>query len=147
MSTKTAEKPRSAKPPKVKQQQPLFIGGRWLDSVSNKTFPAINPATGETICQVAEGDRADIDLAVKAARTALESGPWKKMDVADRGRLLFKLADPTEKETEDLAVLESFNCGKTINDSRGDLQGVVNCLRYYAGWAVSDRGFSQYSSF
>src|SRR5579871_3515571 len=139
MATATASKPKKIKAPQVKDQ-PLFIGGKWLDSVSGKTFPAINPATGGTICQVAEGDKADIDLAAKAARKALESGPWKKMDAADRGRLLFNLADMIDKEAEDLAALESLNCGKTISDSRGDMQGVVNTLRYYAGWADKIEG-------
>ena len=92
VATKTADKPRTVKPPKVKDQ-PLFIGGKWLDSVSGKTFATINPATGEVICQVAEGDKADIDLAVKAARKAFEEGPWPKMNAAERGRLLNKLAD------------------------------------------------------
>src|SRR5437588_11527487 len=95
MATATAEKPRLVKPPVVKDQ-PLFIGGKFVDSVSGKTFAAINPSTGATICQVAEGDKADIDLAVKAARKALESGPWKTLDAADRGRLLYKLADLVE---------------------------------------------------
>src|SRR5438105_15181216 len=108
MATATAPKSKAVKPPQVKDQ-PLFIGGKWLDSVSGKTFPAINPATGGTICQVAEGDKADVDLAVKAARKALESGPWKKMDAADRGRLLYKLADLIEQESQELAVLESHN--------------------------------------
>src|SRR5262249_42640814 len=134
MAVVAPSRSKTVKAPQVKDQ-PLFIGGKWLDSASGKTFPAINPATGETICQVAEGDKADIDLAVKAARKALETGPWKKMDAAERGRLLFKLADLVEKEAEDLAVLESLNCGKTISDSRGDMQAVVNTLRYYAGWA------------
>jgi aldehyde dehydrogenase (NAD+) len=139
MAVAAPKKTQNVKAPQVKDQ-PLFIGGKWLDSVSGKMFPAINPATGETICQVAEGNKADIDLAVKAARKALESGPWKTMDAAERGRLLFKLADLIENEAEELAVLESLNCGKTINDSRGDLQGVVNCLRYYAGWADKIEG-------
>jgi len=129
----------TVKAPQVKDQ-PLFIGGKWLDSASGKTFPAINPATGGTICQVAEGDKADIDLAVKAARKALETGAWKKMDAADRGRLLYKLADMIEKEANDLAALETLNCGKTITDSRSDMKGVVNTLRYYAGWADKIEG-------
>src|SRR5580658_3894670 len=132
-------KPRTIKAPQVKDQ-PLFIGGKWLDSVSGKTFPAINPATGETICQVAEGDKADIDLAVKAARKTLESSAWSRMDAADRGRLLYKLADMVEKNAADLAALESLNCGKTITDSQGDIQGVVNWFRYYAGWADKVEG-------
>ncbi|HEX3314241.1 MAG TPA: aldehyde dehydrogenase family protein, partial [Gemmataceae bacterium] len=139
MTTAAPAKPKSVKAPKVKDQ-PLFIGGKWLDSVSGKTFPAINPATGGTICQVAEGDKADVDLAVKAARKALDHGPWKKMDAVDRGRLMFKLADLIEKEAEELAVLESLNCGKTIVDSRGDLQGTLATLRYYAGWADKIEG-------
>jgi aldehyde dehydrogenase (NAD+) len=139
MATTTASKSRTVKAPQVKDQ-PLLIGGKWLDSVSGKTFPAINPATGKTICQVAEGDKADIDLAVKAARKALESKPWKTMDAADRGRLLYKLADRIESEANDLAALESLNSGKTITDSQGDLQAVVNTLRYYAGWADKVEG-------
>jgi aldehyde dehydrogenase (NAD+) len=139
MSTATREKARTVPAPSVKDQ-PLFIGGKFVDSVSGKTFAAINPATGETICQVAEADKADVDLAVRAARQALESGPWARMDAAERGRLLFRLADLVEQHAEELAVLESFNSGKTITDARGDLQGVVNTLRYYAGWADKIEG-------
>src|SRR5262245_36214966 len=131
MATATAEKSRLVQPPVVKDT-PLFIGGKFVDAASNKTFAAINPATGETLCQVAEADKADVDLAVRAARNALESGPWGRMDAADRGRLLAKLADLVEKQAEELAALESLNCGKTISDARGDLQGAVNTLRYYA---------------
>ena len=139
MATATAEKTRGVKPPTVKDQ-PLFIGGKFVDSVSGKTFAAINPATGATICQVAEADKADVDLAVKAARKALESGPWAKMDAADRGRLMYKLSDLVEREAPQLAALESLNSGKTISDAKGDLEGVVNTLRYYAGWADKIEG-------
>ena len=98
MATATAAptKERPVKPPKVKDQ-PLLIGGKWLDSVSGKTFSTLNPATGEVICQIAEGDKADVDLAVKAARKAFEEGPWSKMNASERGRLLNKLADLIEK--------------------------------------------------
>jgi aldehyde dehydrogenase (NAD+) len=139
MATATAEKTRPVKAPPVKDQ-PLFINGKFVDGSSGKTFPAINPATGATLAQVAEADKNDVDMAVKAARKALESGPWSKMDAADRGRLMFKLADLIEKEAEELAALESLTCGKTITDARGDLQGVVNTLRYYAGWADKIEG-------
>ena len=139
MATATTKKPRASKAPAVKDQ-PLFIGGKFVEGSSKKTFAAINPATGETLCQVAEADKSDVDRAVKTARKALETGPWKKMDAADRGRLMFKLADLAEKHAEELAALESLNCGKTINDSKGDLQGVVNTLRYYAGWADKIEG-------
>ena len=65
--TTATQKSRTVKPPQVKDQ-PLFIGGKWLDSVSGKTFETVNPATGQVICNVAEGDKADVDLAVAAAR-------------------------------------------------------------------------------
>src|ERR1700751_2077937 len=107
MATATAKKAPTIKRPQVKDQ-PLFIGGKWLDSVSGKTFATVNPATGQTICQVAEGDKADIDLAVKAARKAFEDGPWARMSGADRGRLLNKLADLIEANKEELAALESL---------------------------------------
>jgi aldehyde dehydrogenase (NAD+) len=139
MATPTLEKPRPVKLPVVKDQ-PLFIDGRFVDSSDGKTFPTINPATGETLCQVAEASAQDVDRAVKAARRALESGPWKTMDAADRGKLMFRLADLVEENAEELAVLESLNSGKTLNDARGDVQGVLNTLRYYAGWADKIEG-------
>lgn len=139
MSTATT-KSRSVKPPRVKDQ-PLFIGGKWQDSVSGKTFETINPATGEVICQVAEGDKADIDLAVKAARRAFEDGPWATMSAAERGRLLYKLADLIEKHQEELAALEALDNGKPYRDAMAaDLPLVVKCYRYYAGWADKNHG-------
>src|SRR5437899_2297168 len=133
MATRTAAKPRTTvKPPQVKDQ-PLFIGGKWQDSVSGKTFATQNPATGETICQVAEGDKADIDLAVKAARKAFESGPWSKMSGAERGRLLNKLADLIEHNQDELAALESLDNGKPLKDAQtADLPLTIKCYRYYA---------------
>src|SRR5437868_14189254 len=109
MATVIASKVRRApKPPQIKDQ-PLLIGGKWRDSVSGKTFPTMNPATGEVICQVAEGDKADVDLAVQAARKAFEGGPWPKMTASERGRLLHKLADLMEQNQEELAALESLD--------------------------------------
>jgi aldehyde dehydrogenase (NAD+) len=140
MATATAAKTRAVKPPRVKDQ-PLFIGGKWLDSVSGKTFPTINPASGDTICQVAEGDKADIDLAVKAARKAFEEGPWPRMNASDRGRLLNKLADLIEQNQEELAALETLDNGKPYRDSMAaDLPLTIKCYRYYAGWADKIHG-------
>src|SRR5947209_18528206 len=105
MATATAPKAsRTVKAPQVKDQ-PLLIGGKWQDSVSGKTFETLNPATGEVICQVAEGDKADIDLAVKAARQAFEEGPWSTTNASDRGRLLHRLADLIEQTKDELAAL------------------------------------------
>jgi aldehyde dehydrogenase (NAD+) len=140
MATATASKSRAVKPPRVKDQ-PMFVGGKWVDSVSGKTFPTVNPATGETICQVAEGDKADIDLAVKAARKALEEGPWAKMTAAERGRLMYKLADLIEANKEELAALESLDNGKPYRDAlNADLPLSIKCYRYYAGWADKNHG-------
>ena len=136
MPTKVASAPSQ---PKVKLTK-LFIDNKWIDPVDGGEFETFNPATGEVIANVAAAGAADVDKAVKAARRALETGPWSTMDAADRGRLLFKLADLVEKHADELAALESLNCGKTITDSKGDMGGVVNTLRYYAGWADKIEG-------
>ncbi|HLW64006.1 MAG TPA: aldehyde dehydrogenase family protein [Gemmataceae bacterium] len=118
----------------------LLINNEWVDPADGKSFETYNPATGEVIAKVAEAGAKDVDRAVKAARKALETGPWSRIDAADRGKLMFKLADLIEKNKEELAALESLNCGKTITDARGDLDGVLNTLRYYAGWADKIEG-------
>jgi aldehyde dehydrogenase (NAD+) len=117
-----------------------LVNGEWVDSADGDVFETLDPSTSETIAEVAAGKATDIDRAVQAARQALESGPWSGMDAADRGRLLFKLADLIEQNSSELAALESLNSGKTINDSTGDVEGVVNTLRYYAGWADKIEG-------
>lgn len=117
-------------------QNQILIGDEWRPAVSGKTFKTINPATEELICEVAEGGKEDIDLAVHAARAAFESGPWSKMDGRDRGRLMLKLADLMEQNLEELAALETLDNGKPINDARNaDVPLAIDCLRYYAGWA------------
>jgi aldehyde dehydrogenase (NAD+) len=127
-------------PVKIRQTK-MLIDGRWVDSASGKTFPTTNPATGEVITDVAEGDKTDIDRAVKAARKAFEQGPWRKMSARERGRLLHKLADLIERNAEELAMLETLDNGKPINDSRNaDLPLVLDCYRYYAGWADKIEG-------
>ncbi|QJW94498.1 aldehyde dehydrogenase family protein [Frigoriglobus tundricola] len=137
MATATAPapaKPRHAKP-KVPDQK-MLIGGKWVASASGKTFDTTDPTDGSVICRVAEGDKADIDLAVRAARAAFEDGPWARMTSADRGRLLNKLADAVEDHRDELAALESLDNGKPIADSlAADLPLTSACYRYYAGWA------------
>ncbi|MBI1313999.1 aldehyde dehydrogenase family protein, partial [bacterium] len=126
--------------PEVRQTQ-MLIGGEWRDAVSGKTFQTINPATEEVIADVAEGDAADIDLAAKAARDALENGPWSRMDARDRGRLMNRLADLIEENFDELSALETLDNGKPISDARAaDLPLVIDCLRYYAGWADKIHG-------
>ncbi len=135
----TATKPR--KKSRHSYQTKILIDGKWRESASGKTFETINPATEEVITEVAEGDAADIDLAVKAARKAFDSGPWRKIDARDRGRLMNKLADLIESHIDELAELETLDNGKPINESRqADLPLVIDCLRYYAGWADKIHG-------
>ena len=138
MSMIVEAKPYAA--PKIRQTG-ILIGDEFRQSVSGKTFATVNPATEEVICEVAEGDAADVDLAVHAARAAFETGPWSRMDARDRGRLLTKLADLVEQHLDELAALETLDNGKPINDSRAaDLPLVVDCFRYYAGWADKVHG-------
>jgi len=119
----------------------LLINGRWVDSVSGRTFPTINPATGEEICQVAEADAPDVDLAVKAARNAFERGPWRRMAASERGRLLNKLADLIETHADELARLESLDNGKPYQVAKAaDLPLTIGCYRYFAGWADKVQG-------
>jgi len=119
----------------------LLINNRWVEAASGKSFPTINPATGDEICQVAESDKADVDMAVKAARKAFEGGPWRKMSAAERGRLLSKLADLVETHADELARLESLDNGKPYQVAlAADLPLTIACYRYYAGWADKLQG-------
>ncbi|HLO84728.1 MAG TPA: aldehyde dehydrogenase family protein [Nostocaceae cyanobacterium] len=118
----------------------LLINNEWVESVSGKRFATINPATGETICEVAEADAADVDKAVQAARKAFTSGEWSKISATRRGELLYRLADLIEENIEELARLETLDNGKPLNDSKGDLGLVIACYRYYAGWADKVQG-------
>jgi aldehyde dehydrogenase (NAD+) len=141
MTTATATGAKSTFPRVKVKQTKMLIDGKWVDSHSGKTFETINPATGDVIAHVAEGHKADIDKAVKAARKAFDKGPWRKMNARERGRLLYKLADLIEQNFEELAALETLDNGKPINDSRtADLPLVIDCYRYYAGWADKVEG-------
>ena len=119
----------------------LFINGKWVDSVSGKTFDTLNPATEKVITSVAEGDKADIDLAVRAARKAFEEGPWRNMDARERGRILLRIMDLIEKNKDELARLETLDNGKPISETtNADLPLIIDCLFYYAGWADKIHG-------
>ena len=123
------------------QHTDCFIDGSWVPAASGKTFETINPATEEVIAEVAEGDKEDIDRAVKAARKAFDKGPWTKMDARDRGKMMYRLADLIEEEVDELAALESLDNGKPFKEARNaDLPLVIDCLRYYAGFADKIHG-------
>lgn len=119
----------------------LLIDGQWREAVSGKRFETLNPATGEVITSVAEADKADVDLAVKAARKAFEEGPWSKLTATDRGKVLSKLADLIMEHRDELAALETMDNGKPISDARNiDVPLVADCFEYYAGWANKVHG-------
>src|SRR5271170_6779300 len=114
----------------------LLINNRWVNSQSGKTFATINPTTGQEICQVAEADAADVDIAVKAARKAYDHGTWHKASGPERARLLNRLADLIEKHADELAALESMDNGKPVAIAKAvDVAATVGCFRYFAGWS------------
>src|SRR5918993_2040999 len=118
----------------------LLIDGQWVDAESGKTFTTPNPSTGETLAEVAEADKADIDKAVKAARKAFE-GKWSRMSARDRGRLMYKLSQLIEEKTEELAALETADNGKPIKESTYvDLPQVAENFEYFAGWCTKIEG-------
>src|SRR6202795_4237492 len=119
----------------------LLINGEWVSAASGKTFPTINPSTGEVITQVAEADAADVDKAVAAGRAGFEKGAWRKMAGSARGVLMNKLADLIEKNIEELAELEALDNGKPYQVAlTADLPLTIACYRYYAGWADKIQG-------
>src|ERR1700732_2106407 len=125
----------------IEKPRKMLINGKWVDAASRKTFPTYNPATGEVLAQVAEGDREDIEQAVKAARQAFDHGPWRRMTASERGRLMWKLADLLEANTEEFAYLESLDNGKPLGVAKAaDVPLAVDLFRYMAGWATKIEG-------
>eukprot|EP00210_Caulerpa_lentillifera_P009159 g8732.t1 len=113
----------------------LFIDGQFVDAASGKTFPVVDPRTEETIIQIAEGDAEDVNRAVSVARKAFDEGPWPKMSGRARGKVMFKFADLLEKNVEELAQLETLNCGKPLLTSRSiDIPYSTSLIRYFAGY-------------
>ena len=113
----------------------LFIGGEWTEPEGGETFTSENPATEETLCEVASASAGDVDRAVESAREAL-AGPWGKMSARERGLLLWKIADALEARIDEFAQVETLDNGKPIFESRYvDLPAAIEALRYFAGWA------------
>ena len=122
-------------PVPLKKRYGMFIGGEFVPAASGKRFRTVNPATGKKLADIAAGDAADVDTAVKAARRAL-SGPWGKMSAAERGKYLFRIARMVQERARELAILETMDGGKPIKESRDvDLPLVAAHFFYYAGWA------------
>src|SRR6267378_5140710 len=119
----------------------LLINGKWVPSKSGKTFETLNPANEQVLALVAEGDKADVDEAVKHARKAYEDGKWANLSPHARTRFLLKIADLIEQHAEELAELESLDNGKPIFESKNiDIPGAAETFRYYAGFATKIYG-------
>jgi len=116
----------------------IFINNQWVDAHSGKTFPTINPSTGEEIVRIAEGDKVDSDLAVKAARKAFQT--WRNVNPSTRRDLILKFSDILYKNKEELARVESLDNGKPYGDALGDIDLSIAVFKYYAGWADKLQG-------
>ncbi len=125
----------------LEKEHGMLIGGQWVAARSGKTLPVEDPATEETIAHVPSGDKADIDLAVAAARRAFESGPWSRVSPAERSRLVWRLGDLLEQHRDEFAELEALDNGKPVTHARrDDVQGSIDMFRYMAGWATRLNG-------
>jgi phenylacetaldehyde dehydrogenase len=125
----------------ISRTHKMLINGKWVEAASGKTFDTYNPATGEVLSRVAEGDREDIDRAVKAARAAFETGRWSQLTASERGRLIWKLGDLLEENLDEFAELESLDNGKPLKVARAaDVPLAVDLFRYMAGWATKIEG-------
>ncbi|XP_052184443.1 benzaldehyde dehydrogenase, mitochondrial-like [Diospyros lotus] len=121
----------------------LLIDGDFVDAASGKTFPTLDPRTGEVIANVAEGGAEDINRAVSAARKAFDEGPWPKMTAYERSRILLRFADLIEKHNDEIAALETWDCGKPYEQSaKSEIPMLARLFRYYAGWADKIHGLT-----
>ncbi|TKY69849.1 Aldehyde dehydrogenase family 2 member B7 [Spatholobus suberectus] len=131
------------KPPVYVKHTQLLIDGKFVDAASGKTFPTLDPRTGDVISHVAEGDHEDVDRAVAAARKAFDHGPWPKMTAYERQRILLRAADLFEKHNDELAALETWDNGKPYEQSAQiEIPMLVRLFRYYAGWADKIHGLT-----
>ncbi|KAL9360254.1 hypothetical protein Peur_048377 [Populus x canadensis] len=129
-------------PVSVKYNQ-LLINGQFVDAASGKTFPTLDPRTGEVIAHVAEGDVEDVNRAVSAARKAFDEGPWPRMTAYERSRIIWRFADLLEKHTDEIAALETWDNGKPYEQSaKIEIPMTVRIFRYYAGWADKIHGLT-----
>lgn len=119
----------------------LLIGGDWVDAADGKSFGTVNPSSEEELVQVSQASAADVDRAVKAARTAFEAGsPWSKMSPRERSHLLWRIGDLIDERSEEFAQLESLDNGKSLASARGDVGVAAELFRYFAGWATKMEG-------
>lgn len=117
-----------------------YINGEWVLSTTEEVRDIINPYNKEVIAKVTEGNREDTKLAIQAAREAFDHGEWANTSAVDRGKLVRKIATLIERDKEELARLESLDTGKTVDESRDDMDGIADVFHYYADLAGKDAG-------
>jgi phenylacetaldehyde dehydrogenase len=121
--------------------RPMLIDGDWVNAKSGKTFAVYDPATAMPLGAVAEGDAADIDAAVRAARIALEEGPWSRISASERGRIIHRIGDLIYQHLDELALLESLDNGKPATVARvADIPLSADMFHYMAGWTTKIEG-------
>ncbi|MGQ0656965.1 MAG: aldehyde dehydrogenase family protein [Chromatiales bacterium] len=125
----------------IAKPKQLLIDDKWVPAVSGRTFEVTNPATGKVVAHVAEGDKEDVDRAVKAARRAFESGPWATMSPSDRGKLIHRIGDLIAKYNDELAELEALDNGKPVSVARAaDVPLSADMFHYMSGWCTKIEG-------
>ena len=118
----------------------MYIDGKWIDAASGNKREILNPFDASVIATVPEGGRDDCKAAIAAARRAFDIDGWPQTPAVERARLIFKLADLIERDREELAELESLDTGKTVEESRWDMDDIAGIFRYFAGLADKDGG-------
>jgi len=118
----------------------MFINGTWVEARSGRTSTVINPFDQSPLLEAASGDREDARRAIAAAREAFDHGPWPRTSGQERGKKLMQLALLVERDREELAELETLDTGKTLEESRWDMDGIADIFRYFAGLADKDGG-------
>jgi betaine-aldehyde dehydrogenase len=126
--------------PRIGGIVPMYTGGEWRLAANGGTREIHNPANGQTIARVAEGDAADAAVAIAAARRAFDEGPWGSMSAADRAALLFKVADAVDAHRDEFMRIDTLNNGKPLRETEYDAVDAANCFRYYAGLATKPHG-------
>ncbi|HLR01747.1 MAG TPA: betaine-aldehyde dehydrogenase [Virgibacillus sp.] len=117
-----------------------YIDGQWITASSGAVRSIINPFNQEVIAHVTESDETDAQKAIKAARHAFDHGDWPHLPAIDRSRVLYTIAELIVRDKEELAELESLDTGKTLEESRTDMEDIANVFRYYAEIAGKDGG-------
>ena len=140
-SSSTLEKVPAALRSWLATPRPMLINGKWVQAKSGKVFEVQDPATEMRLATVAEGDAADIDDAVRAARNALENGPWGRMSPSARGRLVHRIGDLILEHLDELAQLESLDNGKPFSVARvADVPLSADMFHYMSGWSTKLEG-------